>query len=251
MIRFGVLGPVGVADGGVLTAVPGPMPRTVLAALLISANRVVGAGHLVDVLWGENPPATAMASLHNHVRRLRAGLWQAGGGRLRAVAPGYVLDVAPDELDLAEFIRLAGLGRAALTAGNWLDAARNLAQALALWRGDPLADVRSQMLREREVPRLSELRLQALEGRIDAELKLGHGAELTAELRGLTAANPLHERFHAQLMLARYASGRRAEALEAYRRAREVLVEQAGVEPGTELRQLHQRMLAEPVLSGC
>ena len=267
MIRFGVLGRVTVSSGGMPVALRAQMTRNLLAALLLNANKVVSAGHLVDVLWGDDPPETAVASLHNHVRRLRALLAvdQAGkcpaearddgapgevSGRIRTVAPGYLIEVAPGDLDLEVFSGSLLRGRAALTATDWGEAARELAAGLALWRGEPLEDVTSALLRQTEVPRLLQLRLDALENRIDADLRLGRIQEAIGDLGGLTAAHPLRERFHAQLMLACYRAGRRADALAAYRRAREVLADELGVDPGPELQQLHQRILAaDPVIA--
>jgi len=260
VIRFGLLGPVTASDSGVLVPLRAAMRRNLLATLLLSANRVVPAGRLVDVLWGDDPPVTAAASLHNHVMRLRASLAAgqvdadpggaanaragAGWGRIRAVAPGYLIEVAEGELDLAVFTELLLRGRNARAGGEWDTAARDLTAALGLWRGDPLADVTSPVLLETEVPRLLQLRLDAFEGRVDADLQLGRIQEAIDELGGLTAAHPLRERFHAQLMLAYCRSGRQADALAAYRRARNALADQLGIEPGTELRQLHERILA-------
>jgi DNA-binding SARP family transcriptional activator len=244
MMRFGLLGTVAVDCGGKSASVRWPMPRSVLAALLLNANRVVSAGRLIDVLWGDEPPASAVGSLQNHVMRLRALLAGGGAGRIRTVAPGYLIEVADGDVDLNEFIRLSRCGREARDAGDWEAATRALTDALGLWRGDPLADVTSRLLREREVPRLVQMRLEAWEARVDASLQLGRHAEVIAELAGLTGAYPLRERLHAQLMLAYHQTGRQAEALSAYRRAREILAEELGVEPGPELRQLHQRILA-------
>jgi DNA-binding SARP family transcriptional activator len=266
MIRFGLLGRVTVSRSGVPVALRAPMTRNLLAVLLLNANRVVPAGHLVDVLWGDDPPETAVASLHNHVARLRSLLatlqadkcpggaehaaTRAGSGQIRTVAPGYLLEVAGGELDLEVFSGLLVRGREAFAAGDWEEAAGELTAGLALWRGDPLEDVTSALLREREVPRLLQLRLDALEDRIDADLQVGRIQEAIGDLGGLTAAHPLRERFHAQLMLACYRAGRRADALAAYRRAREVLADELGVDPGPELQQLHQRILAaDPVIA--
>jgi DNA-binding SARP family transcriptional activator len=260
VIRFRLLGPVTVSRGGVPVPLRAPMPRNLLAALLLSANRAVSTRRLIDTLWGDDPPVTAAASLHNHVRRLRASLAagqadadpggaantgaDGGSGRIWTVAPGYLIEVAEGELDLAVFSELLLRGRNAAATGEWDTAARELTAALALWRGDPLADVTSLVLRESEAPRLLQLRLDAFEGRIDADLQLGRIQEAIQELGELTAAYPLRERFHAQLMLACYRSGRQADALAAYRRARNALAGQLGIEPGTELRQLHERILA-------
>jgi DNA-binding SARP family transcriptional activator len=251
-MRFGLLGTVGVGGDGELASIRWPMARSLLAALLLNTNRVVSAGRLVDVLWGDDPPASALASLQNHVMRLRALLAETGAGQIKTVAPGYLIEVADGELDLDEFIRLSRCGRDALAAGDWHTALRELTAALALRRGEPLMDVTSRLLLEQEAPRLVQMHLDVVEARIDADLELGRVREAIGDLGGITAAHPLRERFHAQLMLACYRAGRRADALGAYRRAREVLVEELGVEPGAELQQLHQKILAadrEPVVA--
>ncbi len=244
MIQFGVLGSVAIGREGGLVPLRAPMRRNLLAELLLNANRVVSRTRLVDVLWGDDPPPTATASLFNHVMRLRALLAAAAVGCITEMAPGYLIELNPEDLDLEVFTGLLRRGRAAGAAGDWQEQADALAAGLALWRGDPLEDVTSPVLRAIEVPRLAELRLEALECRIDAQLRLGRGAEVIAELSGLAAAYPLREHFHAQLMLACYLTGRQADALAAYRRAREVLAEELGVDPGAELRDLHQRILA-------
>jgi DNA-binding SARP family transcriptional activator/predicted negative regulator of RcsB-dependent stress response len=243
-MRFGLLGAVAVCTDGEFTSVRWPMPRSVLATLLLNANRVVRTERLIDVVWGEDPPANAQASLHNHVMRLRALLAGAGSGQIRTVAPGYLIDVAAGDLDLDEFTRRSQRGRAALSAEDWDAAARELAAALDLWRGEPLADVTSPVLREQEAPRLAQLRLDALEARIEADLRLGRTTEIIDELSRLVCLHPLRERLHGQLMMACYRAGRQAEALSAYQRAREVLTTELGIEPGPELRRLHQQILA-------
>lgn len=243
-MRFGVLGAVAVGSGGVLGPVRWPMPRSLLAVLLLNANRVVSAGRLVEVLWGDDPPTTAMASLHNHVMRLRSLL--AGGekeAQIRTLAPGYVLEVADSDVDLRKFTQLSRRGRDALAVGDWDTASRDLNAALGLWRGEPLEDVTSWLLREREVPRLIQMRLEAVEARIEADLHRGGHEQLISELGELTVAYPLRERFHAQLMQACYQTGRQAEALAFYQRAREVLAEELGLDPGPDLQQLYQQIL--------
>ena len=248
------------SHGGGPVELRAPMARNLLAALLLNANRVVSVAQLVDVLWGDDPPVTAVASLHNRVMGLRAFLaaGQAatgqegaeraapgvGSGRIRTVAPGYLIEVAAGDLDLEVFSGLLARGREACAAADWEKAADELEAGLALWRGDPLEDVTSPLLRETEVPRLMLRRLDAQEALVDAYLQLGRIQEAIGDLGGLTAAHPLRERFHAQLMLACYRAGRRADALAAYRRAREVLADELGVDPGPELQQLHQRILA-------
>ncbi len=219
------------------------MARSVLAALLLSGHRVVSVERLVDVVWGDGPPVSAVASLHNHVMRVREVLGP-DAWRLRTVAPGYLLEVEAGELDLAEFERLSRQGRTALRAEDWATASRNLGEALGLWRGEALEDVTSALLREREAPRLEQLRLDALEARVEADLRLGRHDELVTELTGLVAAFPLRERFHEQLMLAHCQAGRRAEALGAFARARQRLADELGAGPGPGLRELLRRVQA-------
>jgi DNA-binding SARP family transcriptional activator len=243
-MRFEVLGTVAVDSGEGPEPVRWPMPRSVLAALLLNANRVVPAQRLIDVVWGETPPASALPSLQNHVMRLRALLAGGGSSQIKTVGPGYLIEVADGELDLHEFTRRAQRGQRALAGDDWETAARELTSALELWRGEPLADVTSALLREQEVPRLEQLEMAALEARNEAALRLDRGGELIAELRRLTAAHPLCERFHGQLMTAYYQAGRQAEALSAYQRARAILAEELGMEPGPELERLHRQVLA-------
>jgi len=233
-----------VPDGNGQARVHWGMPRSVLAALLLSPNRVVSAERLVDVVWGDEPPAFAGAALQNHVMRTRRALGDEAW-RLRTIAPGYAVEVTGEELDLTVFERLSRKGRRALDAGEWEAASGALREALTLWRGDPLEDVDSEVLREREVPRLEEWRLETVEARVEADLRLGRHEELVGELSGLVAAYPLRERLHGQLMMAYCGEGRSAEALKAFARAREVLAEALGADPGPYLRELHQRVLAQ------
>jgi DNA-binding SARP family transcriptional activator len=243
-MEFGVLGNVVVRQNGVVRPIPAAMPRAVLAALLLDANRVVSTARLTEVLWGENPPASCVASLQNHVGRLRTYLGDENRERVETVVPGYLIRVWAGELDLKSFSTLSERGYEARRAGDWAAAARDLHAALELWRGNPLADVSSDVIQAVDAPQLAQLRIEALDARIDADLHLGRHESVIAELGALIGAYPLHERFHASLMLACYQAGRRGEALAAYQQARQILLEELGVEPGTELRQLHQRILA-------
>ena len=242
--QFGLLGPLTVRCRGVVLPVAPGHQRAVLAALLLGAGRVVPVGELTEVLWGSAPPVSARVSVQNYVRRLRRALEAAGPDLISTQPGGYLITPAAGELDVTRFETLVRSARAAARAGSWADAAGRARAALTLWRGEPLADIGSDLLVLREVPRLSELRLQALEARIEADLQLGRPAEVAAELQGLTASHPLRERLYALLMLALYRDGRQGEALAAYRQARRVLAEELGAEPGTGLRELHQRMLA-------
>ena len=246
---FGLLGPLTVSDGARPVAVSAPRQRVLLATLLLSAGRVVSVDTLAEVLWDGEPPAGARGAMHSAIQRLRSALGPAGAGLIGTRPPGYVLQLGDSGFDVREFEVLAARGRAAAQAGAWAQAAGLLREALGLWRGEALADVPSQLLRQREAPPLEDLRLQVLGARIDADLALGRHGEVVAELRQLVAAHPLWEHFHAQLMLGLYRSGRQGDALAAYQDARRVLAGELGVDPGPELRLLQQQILAaDPAL---
>ena len=241
---FGVLGPLLVCDGDEVVHVPAARQRVLLAALLLRANRVVAADTLTELIWDGVPPAGAGVTLRSHVSRLRQVLGPDAGARLVTRYPGYLIEAGDDEVDLLRFTRLCREGAGAVRAEAWAKASDLLDEALGLWRGEPLADIRCEQLHRDETPGLNQLRLQALEWQIEARLHLGHHGELVAQLLSLTAAHPLQERFYAQLMLAHYQCGRQAEALATYQQARHVLADALGADPGTELRELHQWILA-------
>jgi DNA-binding SARP family transcriptional activator len=248
-MEFGLLGPLTVRRDGIGIAVPPGKQRAVLAALLLKAGQIVPVDELAEALWGERPPVSARVSVQNYVKRLRASLGEEGRSRITTGPGGYLIQVTAGELDVSRFEALLRSARAAARDRSWDQAATGAGAALALWRGEPLAGVDSEVLAAREVPRLAELRLQALETRIDADLQLGRPSEAIAELRQLVSAHPLREPLHALLMLALYRDGRQGEALAAYARARAVLVGELGTEPGTELWELHQQILtADPAL---
>ena len=247
MVQFGVLGPVVVDQDGVRLEIRSVMRRTVLATLLLSANTTVTTQRLMTAVWGDAPPQAAVASLHNHVMRLRRELATVGA-RLRTVTQGYLFEVHDDELDVARFERLCRT--AAVTTGGWAAVSRGFAEALALWRGVPLADCATTVACEAQAHRLTELRLRALEGRIDADFQLGRHRDLIPELRALTDEYPLHEAFHSGLMRALHGVGRQAEALATYRRLRSVLVTELGVEPAIGVRRMHERLLADDGVTG-
>jgi DNA-binding SARP family transcriptional activator len=243
-IEFRVLGPLEVVDEtrGVLP-LGGLKQRGVLALLLLERNRVVPRDRLVDALWGDDPPASAVNSVQVYVSKLRKLL--GDDGTLATEPPGYVLRVASHDLDLHEFERLLADGRAALEAGAAADAELVLARALELWRGPALADLASEPFVRAEIARLERLRLDALEARFEAMLSIGREAEAVGELRALVALHPLDERLRARFMVALYRAGRHADALETYRAFRELLDEELGLEPNTELRQLEQAILRQ------
>src|SRR5215208_2582440 len=235
---FRILGPLEAHRNGAEVSTGGPKQRALLALLLLHANETVSRAALVDGLWGERPPETAAKALQVYVSQLRRAL----GRELVVTRPGgYQLAIAPDALDLFRFERLVGEARAAAPA----PAAAKLREALALWRGPPLADLAEAPFAQTETRRLEELRLAAADEWTDAELALGRDSELVPELERMVARNPLRERPRAQLMLALYRCGRQAEALECYQAGRRALVDELGVEPGLRLRDLHQAILRQ------
>ena len=244
-LEFCLLGPLVVRRGGVALPVPRGRQRAVLAVLLLNAGRVVSVGEMAETLWGPSPLPSASVTVRNYVKRLRRVLGDADQARILTRSPGYVIRVDPGELDVARFEDLLEEARSAARAGCWAAAADQARVALALWRGEPLADVKSEALALREIPRLAELRLQAVELRIDAELHLGRHGAVIADLERIAAVHPLREHLHALLMHALYRDGRQAEALAAYQHARRVLVDELGVEPGAELRELHRQILTD------
>jgi len=234
--RFSLLGPVDASVGGDAVCLGGPRQRALLARLLVDANRVVSADRLVADLWDE-PPRDAQAALQNQVSRLR----KAVGARLVTKAPGYLLEVKPGEVDLDRFRALVAEAGA---AGDSAERSRLLREADSLFCGPALADVAAPFAAA-EAAALEELRLAALEARIDVDLGRGRHVELVAELQTLVARHPLRERLHGRLVVALYRCGRQAEALDAYREARRVLDEELGLEPSPELRELERAILTQ------
>jgi DNA-binding SARP family transcriptional activator len=236
MLEFRVLGPVEVWDDERALQLGGPKQRALLALLLLDAGRVVSTDRLIDVLWGEHPPATAATSLQNLVSQLRKLL---GPDVLVTKPPGYRLEIQAEQLDLERFRRLVEAARQAPPA----ERSSKLREAVALWRGAPLADLVYEDFAQNEVARLEELKLVALEQLFEADLEVGRDAELVSELEALVAEHPLREGFRRHLMLALYRSGRQAEALQVYHDARRELVDQLGIEPSAALQQLHGAIL--------
>jgi DNA-binding SARP family transcriptional activator len=241
-MEYRILGPFAALDGERQLPLGGAKQRAVLALLLLHANETLTRDVIVDELWGENPPPTAAKVLQNCVSALRKEL---PADTIRTVGGAYCVAIEPEELDRDRFERLLGEGRVALEAGDHADASDRLRQALALWHGAPLSDFSYERFAQDEISRLEELHVSALEDRIEAELALGHHDELVAELEGLVNRHPLRENLRAQLMLALYRGGRQAEALEAYRDARRVLLSELGIEPGRRLRELEHSILAQ------
>src|SRR5687767_594791 len=242
MIEFRILGPLEVTDGERPVSIGGARQRAVLAILLLHRGQVVSVDRLVDDLWGEQAPGTATKTLQVYISRLRKELGQSvvltrGGG--------YVLDIDADRLDAERFERLTGDGRDALERGDARRAGDLLREALGLWRGPPLGDLAYEPFAQSHVGRLDELRLVALEQRIEADLALGEHAALIPELETLVREHPARERLRAQLILALYRSGRQADALASYRDARRALIAELGIEPGRELQELERAILAQ------
>ncbi len=239
MPEFRILGPLEVvSDAGETIALGGQKQRALLGLLLVRAGEVVSTDRLVTELWGDQPPKTATTSLQNMVSQLRKLL---GPEAVETRPPGYVLRVAPDRLDLARFEQLVADARAAQPQ----ERARLLREALSLWRGPALADLAFEPFAQGEIRRLEELRLEAVEARIDADLELGAGGELVGELESLVAQYPLRERLRGQLMLGLYRAGRQADALQAYHDARRVLGDELGIAPGPALRDVYTSILRQ------
>ncbi|MFJ9434182.1 AfsR/SARP family transcriptional regulator [Streptomyces sp. NPDC101490] len=249
MVKFGLLGSLVVHDGTELRPVTGPKVRVLLAALLLQANRAVSRDALKEALWGASVPASADASLANHLTRLRRTLTTVDDGpeeRLRTVAPGYQLVVHEGELDADAFETRVRAVQRAHRLEDWEGVRREAALAVRLWRGTPLADLAP--FSETEGPalrvhQLAEARLQALEWSFDAELCLGRHHEAVAPLSTLAAEHPLREGFHRRLMLALHRAGRQAEAFAVYHRLRRSLVDELGTEPSAAVQRAHQDVL--------
>jgi predicted ATPase/DNA-binding SARP family transcriptional activator len=238
-----LLGPLVVTRDGRPLELGGAQPRLLLALLALDPGRVVGADRLVDGIWGAQLPSEPANALQVVVSRLRRAL--APDQVVLSRPPGYLLAVDPERVDAVRFERLAAAGRAAQQAGEAERAAGLLRAALDLWRGDALADFPGVPAARAAATRLEELRLAALEDRIGLDLGLGRQAQVVGELQALVEREPLRERLHAQLMRALYATGRQADALAAYQRARAVLAERAGLDPGPDLRRLEAQLLAQ------
>lgn len=247
LVHFRMLGPLEVTVDGHQIRLGGRRQRALLALLLLHANTVVSRHRLIDGVWGGEPPPSASESLDAYLYRLRTII---GPDRLPRRAGGYVLRVEPGELDVDDFDRLVAKARQATDADDTVRAVRALEAALALWRGPPLADLSDEQFVKTEITLLEQARLAALEDRIEAELRMGRGADLVTELQELAAQHPLRERLAAALMIALYRAGRQADALAEYQAVRRRLVEDLGLEPGPALQELERRILQhDPALS--
>ena len=240
--QFRILGPVEATDDRGNRALGAPKQRALLAFLLLRANDVVSRESLVDALWPSEPPRSAVQSLQVYVHGLRQAL---GADRIETVGTGYRFRLEPGELDVEQFARLVSEGAKALEAGDAGDAAERLSAALGLWRGPALADLGGEHVAQTDAPQLEEQHLRARELLNDAELALGRHEALVPRLEQLVAAEPFRERFRAQHVLALYRSGRQKDALDAYRAARESLVEELGVDPSPELQELERAILRQ------
>jgi DNA-binding SARP family transcriptional activator len=239
---FRILGPVEVIEEGRSLPLGGAKPRALIALLLLRPNEVVAAERLVDELWAEQPPPTAAKTIQVYVSKLRKIL---GQGVLLSQAPGYMLRVEPGTLDLHRFESLVSEAAGAAPTA----AAEKLREALGLWRGPPLADFAYEPFAQAEIARLEELRLAALEERVEADLALGRHAQLIPELEAVVAQQPLRERPRGQLMVALYRADRQAEALQAYQETRKLLDEELGLEPSEALQRLEKAILVhDPAL---
>jgi DNA-binding SARP family transcriptional activator len=250
LLEFRILGPLEVVDETGGLRLGGPKRRAVLAILLLNANRVVPIDRLVDDLYGEATPTSAVTQLQGHISQLRKLLDPdrppgAPGSLLETREPGYLIKVAPEQVDLYRFERSTEDALRSLARGDPAAAATDFRRALELWRGPALADLADEPFARTAIARLEELRLTALEHRIDAELALGRHLELVGEVETLVHEYPFRERLQSQLMLALYRSGRQTDALAVYRDARRALVEVFGIEPTPALRELERAILRQ------
>ncbi|MFD7898160.1 BTAD domain-containing putative transcriptional regulator [Streptomyces sp. NPDC059743] len=253
-----VLGALAVRENGRSITPTAPKPRQVLALLSLHADQVVPVTALIEELWAGEPPRSARTTLQTYVLQLRSliaaalkhGAQEGQEGTARTAKEvlvtlpgGYRLDSGGGTSDVREFDRLAGLGYRAMDAGDYVGAARQLREALALWSGPAFADVHGGAQLDMEIKRLEESRLCALDQRIEADLRLGRHRELLAELTVLVSRYRTHENLHGQFMLALHRSGRRGEALNVYHRLRGTLVRELGLEPSAGLRRLQRSIL--------
>ena len=243
-VEFRILGSLEVWHDGRQVTVAGARQRALLASLLLHAGEVVSSDRLIDEVWDEEPPEAGATALRVRISQLRRALGPAGE-LLVTRPPGYAVYLTPEQLDLQRFERLAEAGERALAGDDPETAAETLREALALWRGSPLADFAYAPFAQAAIARLEDLRLAATELRVEADLRLGRHARLVGELQALVRAYPLRERPCAQLMLALYRDRRQAEALETYRAARSRLVDEVGLEPGPDLQELERQILAQ------
>jgi DNA-binding SARP family transcriptional activator len=240
-----LLGPLTVSCNGQAVPLRRAKERALLAALLLNVGRPVSSGTLIEALWGDEPPPSAPASLQTHMMRLRRSLGDGVRARINTHPAGYEFTIRPGELDVLRVEALLRSARAAARERLWLEAAEDSTTALAEWRGEPLADVASELLARQELPRLTEWRLQLWELQAESALNLDRAADLITDLQRLASVHPLREHLRAIYMTALYRTGRQADAIASYQNIRQALVEQLGMEPGPELTELHQRILRQ------
>jgi DNA-binding SARP family transcriptional activator len=248
-LRVKVLGPMEMSRGGKVIAFTGPGQRTLLAALVLEHDRMVSLDRLVDTIWDTRPPATARNKVQAHVSVLRRAIGQPArqrGGPLLTFGVGYIFSSEGVGLDLANFERVTAAGRAAIESGQFAVASELFATTLALWRGPAFADVTSPAIRAAATA-LEESRLLAVEAKAEADLSMGRSETVVAELFVWLASLPLRERLRGLLMTALYRLGCRADALALYREGRRIMTRELGLEPGSQLRVLHQRILADDI----
>jgi DNA-binding SARP family transcriptional activator/ABC-type branched-subunit amino acid transport system substrate-binding protein/streptogramin lyase len=242
-MQYRILGPLVVLSGDRELPLGALKDKTVLAVLLLHANEVVSRQRLIDELWGELPPPTAVKAVNGYVSQLRKALGENGSGPIATRPPGYAIELAADQLDALRFAELTDEARARANAKQPEHASAIYADALALWRGNALAGIELESVGRHELERLDESRIVALMDRIDCDLALGRHDDLVGELDVLVAEHPLRERLYAQQMLALYRSGRQADALRAYQQARSLLVDELGLEPSPALQRLEGGIL--------
>jgi DNA-binding SARP family transcriptional activator len=242
----GLLGPLEVRDSRGAVRISAPKERSLVATLSLRAGNVVPVEALAEAVWDHEWPAQWQVTLRNYVQRIRKKLAPVDRGRLAWRSPGYCLQLDPDESDLAAFQSLQKAGLAAANSGNWPEAARDLGQAMSLWRGTALVDIESRLVRVQHAHYLERQRLVTLEARIEADMRVSRrgSAAVLPELERLIDEYPERERYYVLAMLALYRSGRRADCLDLYHRARRLLIEAQGIEPGPDLGSLHERILA-------
>lgn len=245
-MHFSVLGSLEIRESGQNIVPTASKPRQVLALLLLRRGTIVSPNEIMEELWGESPPNSALTTIQTYIYQLRKILVRHGAGDLLITRPGgYSLEVDDTLLDLHRFEQAVREGRTLLETGRPVEAADRLSDALAAWRGDPLADVAQGGLLYSYTTWLQELRFRALEMRIQADLRAGRHRDLVSELQSLVLTYPLRENLHASLMIALYYSGRRSEALGKYQVLRTKMVEEFGLEPGQPLREIHQEIISD------
>lgn len=244
-MRYEILGPLRVVDKNGASVVSARKVETVLATLVIRSDQVVPFDQLVAEIWGEMPPRRATAAVHVYISELRKFLHRTGQPKnpVVTISPGYLLSKGTDDIDFHQFIQLMNQGRARMRDSRYDEASADLGEALGLWRGRALDDLRSGVIIDSFVTWLTEARLECLEMLGDAQLKLGRHREVVGELYSLIAENPFREAFYRQLMLALYRSERQADALHVYQRVRKILHDELGLEPCRALRELQRDIL--------